>query len=78
MERTSLDLQEKLAEKAQADPKLIAHIIWETRSGLKILVDDDVVKHIPEGQIMTAEFCEVFDKDALSDKSSAVVVKLLF
>ncbi|OKP06462.1 hypothetical protein PENSUB_6452 [Penicillium subrubescens] len=59
MERTFLDLKEKLSEKVQTDPALVNRIIWENTNGLRILVDNDVVQHIPEDQIMTAELCQV-------------------
>jgi hypothetical protein len=44
---------------------------------LGILVEDDVVKHIPEGYIMTVEFCEAPEMGmaSSSEKSSAVEVK---
>lgn len=54
---------------------------WENIKGLKILVDDDVVQHIPEDQIMTAEFCEVPGAETApfsGVKPSAVEIKLKF
>jgi transposase len=80
MERTVLDLKKRLAEKVQTDLTLIARIIWENSNGLKILVDDDVVQHIPEGQSMTAEFNELSDTGAIPTrvKSSVMEVKLVF
>jgi hypothetical protein len=81
VERTFLDLKEKLSEKVQTDPALVDRIIWENIKGLKILVDDDVVQHIPEDQIMTAEFCEVPGAETApfsGVKPSAVEIKLKF
>ena len=80
MERTVLDLKEKLAERVRTDPTLIARIIWQNSNGLKILVDDDVVQHIPEGQFITAEVCYMSDTDTISSsvKSSVMEVKLVF
>ncbi|OKO96345.1 Grainyhead-like protein 2 -like protein [Penicillium subrubescens] len=80
VERTVLDLKEKLAERVRTDPTLIARIIWQNSNGLKILVDDDVVQHIPEGQFITAEVCHMSDTDTVSSsvKSSVMEVKLVF
>lgn len=81
MERTFLDFKEKLSEKVQTDPALVDRIIWENIKGLKILVDDDVVQHIPEDQIMTAEFCEVSGAETASFngvKPSVMEIRLKF
>lgn len=78
--RTSVDLKEKLAGKLQIDPKLITRIFWENGKGLKVLVDDDMVQHIPEAQTMTADTYGISHiREASSGvKPSAVEVKLLF
>ncbi|KAJ6003847.1 hypothetical protein N7540_013129 [Penicillium herquei] len=52
--RTSCDLQRKLAEKLQIDLGAITCIFWQNSKGLKVLVDDDTVQYLPEGQMMAA------------------------
>jgi hypothetical protein len=79
-ERTSLDLKEKLCEKMLVDPRLIARILWGNSNGLEVMVDDDMVQHIPEGQIMTADISEVSCIEVASAglKPSVAEIKLVF
>lgn len=51
--RTSLNLKVQLAAKLQIDPCLVIRIIWVNSKGLKVVVDNDVVRQLPEAQIMT-------------------------
>ncbi|KAJ5283500.1 hypothetical protein N7505_001480 [Penicillium chrysogenum] len=56
--RTFLNLKVELAAKLQIDPCLIIRIIWVNSKGLKVMVDDDVVRQLPEAQIMTGSVLE--------------------
>ena len=54
-ERTACDLSRRIAEAVSVDPSLVGHLFWCTVKGLKILVDDDVVANMVEGQKMQVE-----------------------
>lgn len=72
----------KISEKGQIDPGRIVRVLRVNQKGLKIMVDDDVVRELPDGQDMVAEFSEtsrVEDPIANPDApSSAVEVKLTY
>jgi hypothetical protein len=55
MRRSLDDLVHAVAAKVPVDPGLIRRTVHNTKSGLKVLVDDDVVREIPEGQDMLVE-----------------------
>jgi hypothetical protein len=79
-ERTAWDLLEKISAKQQMDPRSIARVFHMKRNGMKIIVDDDVVKALPEGQDMIVEIWETLgvDEDMSGMKSNATEVKLIF
>ena len=54
-ERTACDLTRRIAEAVSVDPSSVGQCIWSTVKGLKILVDDDVVANMVEGQKMQVE-----------------------
>ena len=54
-ERTACDLTRRIAEAVSVDPSLVGQTFWSTVKGLKILVDDDVVANMAEGQKMQVE-----------------------
>ncbi|KAL1979218.1 hypothetical protein VTN96DRAFT_6431 [Rasamsonia emersonii] len=74
--RTVQDLMVKISEKRKIDPDRIVRILRVNHNGLKIMVDDDVVRELPEGQDMVAEFSET--KTEFDTPSSAVEVKLTY
>lgn len=57
-ERTVRDLMGKISEKQMIDRKELAGVFHLNRNGLRILVDDDVVRELPEGQDMIVEVSE--------------------
>lgn len=57
-QRTVRDLMYKISEKQCIDPDRIVRVLRINENGLKIMVDDDVVQHLPEGQDMVAEITE--------------------
>jgi hypothetical protein len=75
-------LKAELAEKLQIDPKSILRILWVNSKGLKVLVDDNVVQHLPEAQIMIADVCELsYTQVQMAPskvKCSRVEIKLVF
>ncbi|KAF7596994.1 transcription factor [Aspergillus hancockii] len=53
------DLVSQLSQHAKVCSESITRVVHVTQKGLKILVDDDVVEHITEGQDMIARFVEI-------------------
>ena len=58
MQRTVKDLISSIASKCQVDPNRVVRTFRVNAKGLKIMVDDEVVRELPEGQDMTVEFSE--------------------
>lgn len=54
-ERTACDLTRRIAEAVSVDPSKVAQTIWSNSKGLIVLVDDDVVANMIEGQHMHIE-----------------------
>ena len=59
MERSVKDLINNIARKCGVEPTQITRTLRINPKGLKIMVDDDVVRELPEGQDMMVEFAEV-------------------
>ena len=64
MQRTLKDFVSVVALKCNIEPTEVLQIIRVTRNGLHVLVDDQFVAELPEGQDMTAEFCSVDAPDS--------------
>ncbi|KAJ5555923.1 hypothetical protein N7513_003565 [Penicillium frequentans] len=62
-ERTVRDLRKKISEKQQIDTSSIVRILHVNEKGLRIEVDDDVVRELPEGQDMIAHMDEMTGSD---------------
>jgi hypothetical protein len=67
----------KISANYNIDPDHIIRILRVNREGLKIMVDDDVVQQLPEGQDMVAEITEVTTPD-ISPPTAAMEVKLTY
>lgn len=52
------DLMKKISEKHHIDPQRIVRVLHVNENGLRIMVDDDVVRELPEGQDMVADIYE--------------------
>ncbi|KAL8830832.1 MAG: hypothetical protein Q9170_005559 [Blastenia crenularia] len=57
-ERSVADLVTKLAMKSGIEPSRISRTVQVNHKGLKIMVDNAVVRELPEGQDMVVEFAE--------------------
>ena len=57
--RTLREFERILATKCNIEPTQILRTIRISRQGLHILLDDECIRELPEGQDMTAEFCEI-------------------
>ena len=56
MQRTAKDLVHAIATKCNIEPTTVLRTIMVNQKGLAILVDDDFIRELPEGQDMIAEF----------------------
>ena len=59
MERTLKDLIINIAIKCQVDATRVSRTLRVNPKGLKIMIDDEVVRELPEGQDMTVEFSTI-------------------
>ncbi len=59
MQRTLKDLVNGVAAKCDIEPTKVVRTIHLNRAGLSILLDDESVRELPEGQDMTAELHEL-------------------
>ncbi|KAJ6120960.1 CP2 transcription factor [Penicillium sp. IBT 18751x] len=78
-ERTVRDLVDKISMKQQIDPLSVVRVLHMKRNGLRIMVDDEVVRELPEGQDMIVELSEV-SSDASDGgvELAGTEVKLIF
>ncbi|KIV96759.1 hypothetical protein PV10_00580 [Exophiala mesophila] len=56
MQRTVKDLINGIAQKFEVDPHRVTQVTHVNSRGLRILVDEEVVRELPEGQDMMVEF----------------------
>ena len=56
MQRTVKDLVNGISDKFQIDPMRVTQVTHINSRGLQIVVDEDVVRELPEGQDMIVEF----------------------
>ncbi|KAJ5135620.1 uncharacterized protein N7515_004898 [Penicillium bovifimosum] len=57
-ERTVQDLVNHISLKYQIDSSTISSVIHVNQKGLRVMVDDDVVRELPEGQDMTIDISD--------------------
>ncbi|KAJ5799645.1 transcriptional regulator family: Grainyhead/CP2 [Penicillium psychrosexuale] len=57
-ERTVRNLVKQITEKYHIDPMRISNIMHAHEKGLRVMVDDDVVRQLPEGQDMIVDISE--------------------
>lgn len=58
-ERTVDDLTKKISEKQEMDLGQIVRVVHISRNGLKVMVDDDMIRELTDGQDMIVEFRHV-------------------
>ena len=68
MQRTVKELISSISSKCQVDPSRVARTFRVNPKGLKIMVDDEVVQELPEGQDMTVEFSETGSEKPLKQE----------
>jgi hypothetical protein len=59
MKREAKELVTSIAAKCNFEPAKIVQMINVNQKGLKIKVDDDVVRELPEGQDMILEYSRI-------------------
>ncbi|KAJ5295993.1 hypothetical protein N7508_010814 [Penicillium antarcticum] len=75
-ERTAKELMAKIAHKQRFSQDHIVHL-FHVKNGMKIIIDDDVVQRIPDGQDMIAEVSEISSNTATGG-GSTIEVRLDF
>lgn len=80
---TASDLTRRIAVAASIDPARVLRVIWRSAKGINIIVDDDVVANIPEGQDMQFSVTSIEqteDSGEMSDKGvdDSLEIKLFF
>ncbi|KAL8997081.1 MAG: hypothetical protein Q9169_003571 [Polycauliona sp. 2 TL-2023] len=71
MEHTVVELVSKLAQKCDVDPSRISRTVQVNHKGLRIMVDDAVVREMPEGQDMVVEVSETSTDVAVKEEPSS-------
>ena len=71
LERTVRDLISSIAIKCGVRPTDVKQTLRINPKGLKIMVDDEVVRELPEGQDMEVEFLEMEEQARLKQKSDS-------
>jgi len=78
MQRTVKDLVNGISEKFQVNPMRVTQVTCINSKGLQIVVDEDVVRELPEGQDMIVEFTSTQNdrpvKDELMHSPSAEAI----
>jgi hypothetical protein len=79
-ERTARDLARQITEKYQIDPMRVSNITHASEKGMRVLVDDDVVRHLPEGQDMIIDISDAqgLNGSAPGTPGSAIEIKLIY
>lgn len=68
-ERTVKDLMNKISAKRPIDLKRVLRILLVKKDGVKVMVDDDVVRELADGQGMDIEISETADSSESPDDS---------
>ncbi|KAF7507297.1 hypothetical protein GJ744_010731 [Endocarpon pusillum] len=69
MQRTVKDLINAISEKFQVDPTAVTRVTHLNSKGLHIIVDEDVVRELPEEQDMIVEFSKVHHEQAIKSEA---------
>ncbi|CAG8108176.1 unnamed protein product [Penicillium nalgiovense] len=79
-ERTVQDLVKQITENYQIDPVRISNIMHTHEKGMRVIVDDDVVRQLPEGQDMVIDISETPNPNgsARGTPGSPIEIKLIY
>ncbi|KAJ5764843.1 hypothetical protein N7520_004402 [Penicillium odoratum] len=80
-ERTELELLRGISKNLLIGTDQI-RLIWVSPKGMKVIVDDDMVNHFPEGQLLSADISDIDisqnEGRDLDSKVSPIEVRLMF
>ncbi|KAJ5642414.1 hypothetical protein N7490_006414 [Penicillium lividum] len=81
-ERTELELLRGISKNLLIGTDQL-RLIWVSPKGMKVIVDDDMVNHFPEGQLLSADISDISDLSQnegrdLDSKVSPIEVRLMF
>jgi hypothetical protein len=65
MQRTLKDLVNAIADKSNIEPNKVLRALRVNKAGIEILLDDESVVELPEGQDMVAEFREMHPRSPM-------------
>ncbi len=68
MQRTVKDLINGISEKFQVEPTAVMRVTHLNSKGLQIIVDEEVVRELPEEQDMIVEFSKVHHEHAVKSE----------
>lgn len=68
---------EKISHKQNIDPSRVVRVLHIKENDLKIMVDDEVVRVLPDGQDMDVEISEVSDA-SYSSEQPPIALKLRY
>lgn len=71
--RTVRDLINGISEKFGIDPNRVTQVTHINAKGLRIVVDEDVVRELPEGQDMTVEFAPVLTDHSVQQHDTSKI-----
>ncbi|KAJ5288251.1 CP2 transcription factor [Penicillium angulare] len=57
-ERTAEDMKREICEKYHIEPSKIVRLLRIINDDLKVIIDEDIVRELPEGQTMIVDICE--------------------
>jgi len=67
----------KISEKHHIDPSRVVRILHVNQKGMRIMIDDDVVRELPEGQDMVVDIYEA-DTSSTGVHSPQMEIKLTY
>jgi CP2 transcription factor len=73
MRRTVKDLVNAISEKFQVDPTSVMRVTHLNSKGLQIIVDEEVVRELPEEQDMIVEFSKIHHEQAIKSEAREIV-----
>lgn len=65
LRRTVKDLTNGISDKFSIDPTRVTRVTHINSKGLQIIVDEDVVREVPEGQDMIVEFAPIKTEETM-------------
>jgi hypothetical protein len=69
MQRTVKDLINAISEKFQVDPTSVMRVTHLNSKGLQIIVDEEVVRELPEEQDMIVEFSKMHPEQPVKSEA---------